>query len=165
LAALGLERSLPFSSSPFPSQLFLKAFGPDKFAIEEFPIELTPEDFLPVTFRTEAAFSNNPILDPAGLLSLFLAPLENLSNVTGTEWQLVGEEGMDLDKDLDLTLLLDSLSLLSSMLLTDCFERDELDLLSNAFLIFNVFISTILISMGFIGCPRCAKNLHRLTKC
>ena len=87
------DSELPFPLiSTFPSQLLLKAFGPDPILNTELLIGLLAEDFLPavVTFKTEAAFSNKESLEDDAFsdpFTLFLCyrSLENLSNDAGRE--------------------------------------------------------------------------------
>jgi hypothetical protein len=87
------DSELPFPLiSVFPSQLLLKAFGPDPILNTELLIELPAEDFLPalVAFKTEAAFSNKESLEDEAFsapFTLFLCfrSLENLLNDAGRE--------------------------------------------------------------------------------
>jgi hypothetical protein len=91
LVVLESELIFPFVSTA-PSQLLLRAFGPDPIPNKELLIELPAEDFLPavVTFRTEAAFSSKESLEDDTFSAPFtpclcLRSLENLSNVAGRE--------------------------------------------------------------------------------
>jgi len=143
-ALAGFESELPLPlpfASAFPSQLLLKAFGPDSMLIMVLLSELLTEDFLPavVAFKTEAAFSNKDSLDGDGFSAPFVFVLwfisfENLSNDAGREWTLVGDDGMDLavvDFGFEITM-----SFLSAVrLLSACFESEEFDLVSWGFLL------------------------------
>jgi hypothetical protein len=101
----GFESKLPLAFAfAFPSQLLLRAFGPDSMLITVLLSELPAEDLLPavVAFKTEAAFSDKDSLDGDGfsdpfILALCFMSFENLLNDPGRELTLVGDEGVDLE--------------------------------------------------------------------
>lgn len=134
-ALAGFESELPLSfASAFPSQLLLKALGPDSKLNKVLLMELPREDFLPavVAFNTDAAFSSKDSLDGGDfsaplVLTLCFMSLENLSNDAGREWALVGEDGVDLAL-VDFAFELTTSFLSERRPLSACFERLEFDL-------------------------------------
>nr|ACR33933.1 unknown [Zea mays]ACR36317.1 unknown [Zea mays] len=141
-ALAGFESELPLSfASAFPSQLLLKALGPDSKLNKVLLMELPREDFLPavVAFNTDAAFSSKDSLDGGDfsaplVLTLCFMSLENLSNDAGREWALVGEDGVDLAL-VDFAFELTTSFLSERRPLSACFERLEFDLVSWGFLL------------------------------
>ncbi|THU46667.1 hypothetical protein C4D60_Mb09t07320 [Musa balbisiana] len=136
LLKTGVELSLSFNSM-FSSQLFLRTFDPDLKDGTKFPIKVPADDFLPavVAFKTEAALPNNPNLEGevfSGTLTFACCLTSEWSfSDTGDGKQSDGDEGTDLRfNDLDLTWWT---SFFSASLLVNCFDREELDRLSDDF--------------------------------